>query len=242
MRSYKAGAAARPLTSVFRLFRLLLAIGPFCMALMAAPVSAQGYPVAEGYLGFSLYNNEYGTVRHNSPGLQVNGGYNVARYLQVVGDFGAQFHSTNIVWANGRQVEADSYQIMFGPELKVRKRSRWTPFVHGLAGVALRSYAVPTGKWVCTGFPPNCYETSFTAARDTGFAWGVGGGLDWTKHPAISFRVFQFDWLHTSLSRDNLNFSPAQGQLPTLSGWQDNYRFSFGIVFRFGEKGIAQSP
>jgi hypothetical protein len=109
-----------------------------------------------------------------------------------------------------------------------------------LAGAAFRSYEVPTGDWICTGFPPTCYHDTFTVAEESGFAWGVGGGLDWTNHPVISVRVFQFDWQHTKLSRDNVNFSPAQDQLPTLSGWQNNYRFSFGITFRFGEKGEAR--
>ena len=188
-------------------------------------------------MGFSLYNNEYGTTRHNSPGIQFDGGYNVARYLRVMGDFGAQFHSTNIVWTNGKKAEADSYQALVGPELRIRNRSPWTPFAHGLVGGAFRSYAVPTGQWICTGFPQTCYQQSFTVARESGFAYAVGGGLEWTNNPVISVRIFQFDWIRSKLSRDNANFSPAQGQFPTLSGWQDNYRVSVGISFRFGERG-----
>src|SRR5215469_13815184 len=80
---------------------------------------AQTYPAMEGYLGYSHYNNEYGTDRHNSPGLQFNFGYNVARNLQLLGDVGVQFHGTNIVWGNGKKAEADSYQFLFGPELKI---------------------------------------------------------------------------------------------------------------------------
>jgi len=212
-----------------------------CSACMLVTVtlraSAQAYPEAEGYMGFSLYNNEYGANRHNSPGMQFGAGYNVARYLQVIGDFGAQFHGTPIRWTNGKKVEADSFQFLFGPELKMRNRSAWTPFTHGLVGVSYRRYAVPTGNWTCTGFPPVCYQDTFTAASETGFAWAVGGGLDWSTHPAISVRVFQFDFVRTKLSRDNLSFSPTQDQFPTLNGWQDNYRFSFGITFRFGAKG-----
>ncbi len=217
--------------------RWAAAVCLFGTVVSVAPASSQVYPAVEGYMGFSLYNNEYGTSRHSSPGLQFNVGYNVARYLQVVGDFGAQFHSTNIVWTNGKKAEADSYQVLFGPELKMRNRSRLTPFAHALAGGAFRSYAVPTGTWTCTGFPSFCYQDSFTVARDRGFAWGAGGGLDWTANPVISVRILQFDWVRTKLSRDNPDFSPAQGQFPTLGGWQDNYRISFGITFRFGEKG-----
>ena len=197
---------------------------------------AQSYPAREAYLGYSHYNNEYGTDRHNSPGLQFNFGYNIARNLQLLGDFGAQFHSTNIVWSNGKKAEADSYQFLFGPELKIRNRSRLTPFAHALAGAALRNYAVPSGNWVCTGFPSSCYQTSFSVARDSGFAWSLGGGLDWRIHPAISLRIVQFDWIRSNLSRDNKDFSPQQGSLPIVSGWQDNYRFSIGFSFQLGEK------
>ena len=216
-----------------------LAVGIFLLGagICVSTACAQAYPLGEGYMGFSLYNNEYGTIRHKSPGLQFDMGYNAARYLRLVGDFGAQFHSTPIVWTNGKKAEADSYQVLFGPELRARNRTRLTPFVHGLAGVALRSYVVPTGNWICSGpLFLNCYQETFSAAREVGFAWAAGGGLEWAVHPNVSVRLIQFDFVRTKLSRDNLNFSPVQGQFPTLNGWQDNYRFSFGITFRFGEK------
>jgi hypothetical protein len=201
---------------------------------------AQTYPAMEAYLGYSHYNNEYGTDRHNAPGLQFNFGYNIARNLQLLGDIGAQFHSTSITWTNGKKAEADSYQFLFGPELKMRNRSNLTPFAHALAGAALRNYAVPSGHWVCGGVPFNCYEDSFSIARESGFAWSIGGGLDWHVRSGISIRFVQFDWIRTHLSRDNGKFSSQQGSLPILSGWQDNYRFSAGIAFRFGERGLPK--
>lgn len=212
----------------------------FVLACCMAPTSAraQTYPVAEGYLGFTAFNNEYGTDRHNSPGVVFNFGYNATRNLRLVADFGFEAHDTNIVWTNGRSARAEDYQLLFGPELPIRTSSRVTPFVHGLVGVAIRSYAVPTGNWICNGY--TCYEDTFSIAKETGFASGIGGGIDWSFHRVLSFRVVQFDWIRTHLSRDNANFSPVQGQFPTLSGWQDNYRFSCGITFRFGEKGAPK--
>jgi hypothetical protein len=200
----------------------------------------QTYPAIESYLGFSHYNNEYGASRYNSPGLQFNFGYNAARNLQLLGDFGAQFHSTNIVWSNGKKAEADSYQFLFGPELKIRNRSNATPSAHVLVGAALRDYEVPSGKQICAGYPPNCYETSSSVARESGLAWSIGGGLDWQLRHGISVRIVQFDWVRSNLSRNNKNFSPQQGSLPILSGWQDNYRFSAGITFWFGERGVSK--
>jgi hypothetical protein len=199
---------------------------------------SQTYPAAEGYIGFTMLNNEYGADRQNSPGVQLGFGYNLMRNLRLVADFGAETHDTNIVWTNGKKASADSYQLLFGPELTLRNSPKVTPFVHGLVGVAFRNYAVPTGNWMCSGY--SCYETSFSIARETGFASGVGGGIDWHFHPIMSFRVVQFDWVRTHLSSDNAAFSPIHGQLPTLSGWQDNYRFSCGLIFRFGEKGAQR--
>lgn len=212
----------------------LALIGCFCVP----NGRAQTYPVAEGYLGFTMLNNEYGTARHNSPGVIFSFGYNATRNLRLVADFGAEWHSTNIVWTNGRNATANDYQLLFGPELTIRQSPSVTPFVHGLAGMAFRNYAVPSGNWICNGY--TCYEDTFGVALETGFATGVGGGIDWHLHPILSLRVVQFDWIRTHLSRDNASYSPIQGQLPTLTGWQDNYRFSCGITFRWGERGVRK--
>jgi hypothetical protein len=149
----------------------------------------QTFPVAEGYLGFTVLNNEYGTDRQNSPGVQFGFGYNVHRNLRILADFGAETHDTKIVWTNGKKASADSYQLLFGPELTIRSKSSVTPFFHGLVGVAFRNYAVPTGNWDCSLY--SCYETSFSIARDTGLATGVGGGIDWQFHSVCPLRFHE---------------------------------------------------
>lgn len=216
-------------------------IWPFLLVICCicvVPADTQTYPVAEGYIGFTVLNNEYGTDRHNSPGIHLGFGYNATRNLRLITDFGAEVHDTNIVWTNGRKASADSYQLLFGPELTVRSTPKLTPFVHGLVGMAIRSYAVPSGNWTCSVY--SRYENTFSIAKETGLATGMGGGIDWHLRPVLSLRLVQVDWIRTHLSRDNARFSPAQGELPTLSGWQNNHRFSCGITFRFGTKGVAQ--
>ncbi len=204
-----------------------------------APVAgAQVYPSNEFYFGFTMLNNEYGTDRHNSPGIVMNYGYSLTRNLRLIADFGAEFHNTNIVWTNGRHASADDYQLLFGPELAIRNRSKVTPFVHGLVGVAFRNYAVPSDNWTCNGI--TCYQDSFSVALEKGFASGVGGGIDWQFHPIVSARFVQFDWIRTNLSRDNVNYAPVVGQLPTLSGWQDTYRFSCRVTLRWGRRGTSE--
>ncbi len=152
---------------------LIIIVIPFLLAPLAP---SQTFPVAEGYLGFTVLNNEYGTERQNSAGVQLGFGYNVTRSLRLVADFGAQSHSTNIVWTNGRRASADSYQLLFGPELTVRSSPAVTPFFHGMVGVAFRNYAVPTGNWICTGY--SCYEDTFSVARDRLRLRG-GRRVDW---------------------------------------------------------------
>src|SRR5215470_13846490 len=91
------------------------------IALVCLPLAqSQTYPIGEGYLGFTVLNNEYGTDRQNSPGVQFGFGYNLVRNLRLVADFGVETHSTHIVWTNGRSASADSYQVLFGPELTIR--------------------------------------------------------------------------------------------------------------------------
>lgn len=65
-----------------------------CLALICcvcAPLTrTRTYPAGEFHLGFTEFNNEYGTDRHNSPCLVFNFGYNVARNLRLVADFGSR--------------------------------------------------------------------------------------------------------------------------------------------------------
>jgi hypothetical protein len=86
----------------------------------------QSYPATEGYLGYSHYNNEYGTDRHNSPGVEFNFGYNLARSLQLLADVGVQFHNTDIIWTNGKKAEAGTSERARAQNsfLRSRKNSR----------------------------------------------------------------------------------------------------------------------
>lgn len=50
------------------------------------------------------------------------------------------------------------------------------------------------------------------------FAWALGGGIDWNVLPAVAVRLGQFDYLATHFA----------------STTQNNFRYSAGVVFRFG--------
>ncbi|PYX81904.1 MAG: hypothetical protein DMG66_01330 [Acidobacteria bacterium] len=55
---------------------------------------------------------------------------------------------------------------------------------------------------------------------DTSLAWALGGGVDWNVLPRVAVRLVQADLLQTRFGDDN----------------QNNGRFSFGVVFKFGGK------
>ena len=53
----------------------------------------------------------------------------------------------------------------------------------------------------------------------TAFAWAMGGGLDWNVKPNVAVRLGQLDYLATFHAGTT----------------QNNFRYSVGVVFRFGE-------
>lgn len=217
----------------------ILFILVFVFLLAVVPAQGQSvYPTSEPFIGFSANNNEYGSDRHNSFGIQLSAGYSAHRNVRLVFDFGAQYHGSDIRWdVNNKKATLKEYQFLIGPEFPIRNRSKVTPFFRTLVGVAQRDYAVPTGEWEYN-WATNTYEPkNFSLASDLGFAASFGGGLDVDVHPMLAFRVVQFDYLRTHLSRDKLNWEPVQGQLPIVTGWQNNYRFSCGIVVKLGERG-----
>ena len=66
---------------------------------------------------------------------------------------------------------------------------------------------------------------------DTARAVVVGGGMDYDISPRFAMRLFQVDYIHTTLFRDT----------------QNNLRFSTGLVYHWGTipkgaPGATQSP
>lgn len=221
-------------------FAMLLLLFLFVFLLAVVPAHGQRfsatYPAFEGFLGFSANNNQFGDDRHNSFGVQGSGSFNPHRNIRAVADFGAHYHGTDIRWSfNNREAHLTEYQFLLGPEFVLRNKSRSTPFVHAMVGVAGRHYAVPTGFVTCSY--GGCYSEDFTLATDFGFASSFGGGVDVDISPLCALRVVQFDYIRTHLSRNTLNWPDIEGQLPIVTGWQNNYRFGIGVVFKIGERG-----
>jgi hypothetical protein len=122
-----------------------------------------------------------------------SGVYKFNHVFGLAGDFGGQYGSLN-----GASVHLYSY--LFGPQLSLP--TRVSPFVHGLVGGAHESVGG---------------SSSFFPGSNSGFAFGIGGGIDLKAARFISMRLIQVDYLQTHL------YGCVQNQP----------RISAGLVFHF---------
>lgn len=164
-----------------------------------------------------------------TPLFEVNGGYTYLRWqvpsfvappssLNYNGfNVGGTLNVTN--WAGlaadisgtyNSQNGADTniYSYLVGPRIYPIGHHKLTPFGHALFGVATLH------------IPGNI------PATEGKFSFEIGGGLDWTVMKHIAIRVGQLDYQRTQFLRyvD-----------PSIDN-QNNFKYSAGVVFRFGEK------
>ena len=170
-------------------------------------------PRNEFFAGYSYHSADINTLTID-PHRTGQNGVNLAykRNLNdVVGfriDASAHFKRDSQTLAAGPfSSKRDQYYLLAGPEFKARGNRSVTPFAHALVGASLfRGFTTlnaPTGN-------------IFTFDDATSFALAVGGGLDVRASDRIAIRVFQVDYIPTF-------FGP---------GRQDNFRVSFGVVFK----------
>jgi hypothetical protein len=117
----------------------------------------------------------------------------------------------------------DNYQFLFGAEFV----SGWTHYnvvVRGLAGLAARHLAAPSGD---PHFPTDVFVTDF------GLGLAVGVGLDRRLGRHWGYRIIQFDYIPSHMTREPLG--AGNPLLTPLSGWQHNARLQTGIALSFGE-------
>jgi opacity protein-like surface antigen len=94
-----------------------------------------------------------------------------------------------------------------------------TPFVHALFGVSTFHFNAPA-----FGGSPAFSES------DNAFSFAFGGGLDWKVTRHIAIRLAQVDYQQTRL----LHTIAVQSLVSPDN--QNNFKYSGGIVIRFGEK------
>ena len=184
------------------------------VAAMAVCSFAQDVPKAEIFGGYSYFSAD---IRETVP-FQTNpkdrislNGWNAAltgymnRFFGITADFGGNYGSPEI---SGSTLDTSIHTYMFGPQIAFRSE-RASVFGRALFGGAKVKADNPIiGNVV----------------EDNGFAWGVGGGIDFGLSKNFAIRPAQFDYIWTKAKPTGL---------PDPDQAQNNYRYSAGVVLRF---------
>jgi len=166
----------------------------------AIPASAQDtYPSAEVFGGYSFLNVGGFGDRESAHGVGFSIAGNLGKQFGIVGDFSYHRKTFDDL---GVDVKATVTTFLFGPRLSVRGKSA-TGFVHVLAGGARLG------------------GSAFGISDSTtGFALGLGGGVDINAGKSIAIRLGQLDYI------------PARFE----GEWFHSVRYEAGIVIKFGGK------
>ena len=196
--------------------------------LLGVAAVAQEFPRAE-VAGMYSYVRFAPAAKYTN-GLNMNGGGGslTINFIDALGikaelDGFAQSKTTFTIPAGaaiapvGGTVTANGnlFTYLFGPQVKFRAE-KLHPYVHALFGGAHSSL------W--GNFTKACTICTTTTGAPSGnaFAMALGGGLDIPVSELISIRVGQLDYLLTRFSN----------RLATNN--QNNFRYSAGVVFSFG--------
>jgi Outer membrane protein beta-barrel domain len=209
----------------------LLTIG--AVLLLGLVCSAQEFPKFEAGLNYTYAR--YAPSSPYSKGHSLNGGggsfmFNVNDALGLKIDlqgFGSNSTTFNIApnptFPRGAagQVQGNLFTYMFGPEIKYRP-PKLNPYLHILFGAAHTNVYGKAFRSICQPVAGVCSFSKEPSAD--AFAMAVGGGIDIPINKTISFRPGEVDYFLTRFE------NPFSG-----SNNQNNFRYSAGIVFTFGE-------
>ena len=194
-------------------------------ALVAA---AADVPQMEAFLGYNYvrFNPNSGLI----PSFNASGGggqiaYDANTWLSGVVDIGAVTNGS--IGALG--IDNTVLNFVAGPRVNYRHYSRFTPFAQVLFGGAYSTASVQVG--VATLPPgislfPGAGISARLHASNTGFAMLAGGGLDIKVGERIAVRPIGVDYYLTRL--------PSLLTGDTTN--RNNFRYSAGISFLFGEQ------
>ena len=184
--------------------------------------SAQDVPKAEGFLGYSYVRVNPG---QGLSGVNLNGGsgqisFNATNNFGIVADFGGYRVKDTLTTPLGPvSVGGNVFTYLFGPRVTYRGE-RVQPFVQALFGGA-RASASALGA----------------SASENAFAMALGGGVDVKVNDWFAVRPVQVDYLLTRFDESPICiaiFPPPPGCTGTTT--QNNFRYSAGVVFRFGKR------
>jgi hypothetical protein len=176
----------------------------------------------------------YGPSAPYSKGHSLNGGggtvtFNINEYLGIKADlqgFGSN-HTAFAIPANDQfpngvagSVQGNLFTYLVGPQIKIRS-PKFQPFGHLLFGGAHTNVYGNAFKTLCQPIAGGCVLSKAPAAD--AFAMAFGGGIDIPVTKNIQIRPAGIDYLLTRYS------NPF-----TKTNNQNNFRYTAGIVFTFG--------
>ena len=180
-----------------RKFMLLAAV----LFVTAIPARAQSdYPSVEVYGGYSFNSSKIAGEYEKLHGWGAGFNANLSENWGLASDFSGHYGSVDLNLPPFGTVQFDitKYYFLFGPRYTKRGKHA-TAFAHVLVGGAkLKVEGEDSG---------------------TGFALGVGGGVDVNLGKSFALRVFQVD------------YTPDR----STGEWESNFRAQFGLVFKFGQ-------
>ncbi len=207
--------------------KALLLVTVFLLGVAAV---AQEFPRAEVAAMYSYMR--FAPAAKYTSGMNLNGGggsvtININQYFGLKAEldgFGASKATFTIPVGNalapdGATVTASGnmFTYLFGPQIKVRT-PKVHPYFHALFG-GVHSTLYANAFAACPATEP-CAASAKPSQNAFGMA--IGGGLDIPVSKLIGIRVGQFDYL---LTRFNNTIATNN---------QNNFRYSAGIVFNFG--------
>ncbi len=197
-------------------------ITAFCLAIISSVCvfaqTADEFNRNEFFVGYSNQQADRGdfTTLHGVEGSYVR---NVSRYVGIKADVSAAYRNEEFqgqifvsptVTSNYRsETNSSVYNFLGGVQIKDNaSTARLKPFGHALAGVAHSRTRVRSSGGSFT-------NQNFTF-HDTGFAAGLGGGLDIKINDRFDFRAIQVD------------YNPIYSE----SRFSNNFRFGIGLVIK----------
>ena len=174
----------------------------------SASAQDQDFPRVSGFAGYSQLRisapNEFAAFLNNVFGWGASVTNNVSRNFGITADFSGHYRNVYVEQATAR---ANAHSFMFGPTFTFRRVPKVTPFVHGLAGIAVVSGVARESRKVKT-------------KSNSGFVGAVGGGLDISLSRSFGLRFLEVDYL------------PAHNR---EAGTLHNVRWRSGLTFSFGK-------
>ena len=193
-------------------FAVLLAV--------ALPTFAQKATV---FTGFSYLNTDVSETkdlqtspfktRVNLNGWNAQGAYLLNPHFAVAADFGGYYGTPTI---SGLKFKTKAHTFLFGPAV-LTKKGRFMPSAHILIGA---SKMTATEK-----------VSDTDAVNGTHLSWAAGGALDVVVSKRVALRLGQLDYVGTKMSLTK-DVQAAAG-LTDAKNWQNNIRYSGGLVFIF---------